>query len=157
MHKLPAQCRWGVVFCVSLRGCEMWKQSFFGTISSNSDLQELAIQKFINCQLTRAPLDTLGKFKYMYSWTKNLWLVQSNELRIIDGKLTIVQVPQVKHCGVIVEIKLIILGQLVGSKGIWPYLWWHAAAVYIFASAQSLCVWHAAAIFSRSCCFGNPA
>ena len=47
-------------------------------------------------------------------------MLQSNELRIIDGKLTIVQVPQVKqrHCGVIVEITLIILGQLVGSKGI---------------------------------------
>ena len=45
-------------------------------------------------------------------------MLQSNELRIIDGKLTIVQVPQVKHFEVIGEITLILLGQLVGSKGI---------------------------------------
>jgi hypothetical protein len=45
-------------------------------------------------------------------------MLQSNELRIIDGKLTIVQVLQVKHLGVIGEITLILLGQLVGSKGV---------------------------------------
>jgi hypothetical protein len=45
-------------------------------------------------------------------------MLQSNELRIIDGRLTIVQVPQVKHFEVIGEITLILLGQLMGSKGI---------------------------------------
>lgn len=45
-------------------------------------------------------------------------MLQSNELKIIDGKLTIVQVqvPQDKHFGVIGEITLILLGQFVGSK-----------------------------------------
>jgi hypothetical protein len=86
-------------------------------MSPDSDLQEPAIQKYINCKLTRAPLDILGKFEHIYSWRKK-YMLQSNELRIIDGKLTVVQVPQVKHLGFTGEITLILLGQLVGSKGI---------------------------------------
>ena len=47
-------------------------------------------------------------------------MLQSNELRIIDAwqANNRTQVPQVKHCGIIVEITVILLGQLVGSKGI---------------------------------------
>jgi hypothetical protein len=64
------------------------------------------------------PLGILGKFEHIYSWTKSPCFKGSNELRIIDGKLTIVQVPQVKNFGVIGDITLILLEQLVGSRGI---------------------------------------
>ena len=97
MHKLPAQCRWGVVFCAFLRGCE--NKSFFGTISSDSGLQELAIQKFINCKLTRASFDVFLDKEFM---------LQSNELRIIDGRLTIALVSQLTFLLIIGEITLIL-------------------------------------------------